>query len=137
MLLHKDGLIELRYEVANDVLLMNWPDLTGITLPEIDYSIRKIIDTLRHYDIKNLLIDSRQSKLSDLSQEEYQGVLITFVQQLKTTRLQRLARISTVDSRREDVVDDTAELALKKMGIDFVFRNFAEQQAAYSWLTEK
>lgn len=137
MLLHKDGLIELKYEVANDILTMDWPDLTGFTMPEINYSIRKLIDTLRHYDIKYLLVNSQQSSVSELTRTEYQRVLMNFVQQLMTTRLQKLARISTTDTSRENVVDGIAEVALVKLGIKFEFRNFQNTDAALGWLRDK
>ncbi|HEY4650055.1 MAG TPA: hypothetical protein VIG72_01525, partial [Pontibacter sp.] len=137
MQLHKDGLIELNYNVASDILIMRWPDLTGFTMPEIDYAIRKIIDTLRHYDIKHLLVDSRFSTLSDLTRDEYQQVLVNFVQHLKTTRLQKLARICTPDASRELVIDETADLAINQLAIKFHFRNFADEVAALMWLSEK
>ncbi|NEM97646.1 hypothetical protein [Pontibacter burrus] len=137
MLLHKDGLIELNYEVANDILSMDWPDLTGFTMPEISYSIRKLIDTLRHYDIKYLLVNSQQSNVSELTRAEYQRVLMEFVQQLMNTRLQKLARISTFDISRENVVDGIAEVALIQLGIQFEFRNFQYMEAALDWLRDK
>ncbi len=137
MQLHKDGLISLEYDVVGDVLKVKWPDLSGITLPEINYSIQKMIDTLRHYDIKNLLIDSSLSQLTDVSTEDHQDMLVDLVVYLKTTRIRKLARIQTLDNTRESVVDSVADEAVNRIGIDFEFRNFVNEQLAYNWLKQE
>lgn len=136
MLLHKDGLIELNYDVRSDILSVRWPDLNGITISELEFSITKLVDTLRHYDIKNLLIDSRSSKIADITREEHLKVLLEFVKLLMTTRLEKLARIETTDIGREGVVDIAAEEAINRLGIRFDFRNFSDEVSAREWLGE-
>ncbi|MEJ8755644.1 hypothetical protein WG947_01435 [Pontibacter sp. H259] len=136
MLIHKDGLIELNYDVVNDILKVRWPDLTGFTLPEINYSLKKLIDTLRHYDIKRLFVDSQASSLTDISWEEHHTVLINFTKMLMTTRIEKMARIETKDSTREDVVAQTAEEAINELGIKFQFKNFSDEGPALKWLCE-
>ncbi|MER2996782.1 hypothetical protein [Pontibacter populi] len=135
MLLHKDGLIELNYDVVQDILSFRWPDLSGMTMPEIDFSLKKLIDTLRHYDIKNLLVDSRQSK-TDLSKDEHLALLLRFSEYLMSTRLQKMARLATSDLSRENVVDFAVEEAVNRIGITFVFRNFTDEASALKWLGE-
>ena len=135
MLLHKDGLIELNYDVVSDVLKVKWPDLTGFTMPEINYSLTKLIDTLRHYDIKKLLVDSRTSSVADVSQEEYHNVLFGFAKKLMTTRLEKMARIETADRSRENVVTQTADEAVNNLGIQYEFQNFTDEKTALRWLT--
>ena len=135
MLIHKDGLIELNYDVVNDILKVRWPDLTGLTMPEIDYSFHKLIDTLRHYDIKRLFIDSHTSSVADISREEHHMVLLKFTKMLMTTRIEKMARIETKDSSREDVVTQTADEAIHKLGIQFQFQNFTDEHTALSWLS--
>jgi hypothetical protein len=136
MLLHKDGLIELNYDVRSDILSVRWPDLNGITISELEFSFNKLVDTLRHYDIKNLLIDSRSSKVADITREEHLKVLLDFVQLLMTTRLEKLARIETTDIGREGVVDIAAEEAINRLGIRYDFRNFSDEVSAREWLSE-
>ena len=136
MLLHKDGLIELNYDVATDVLFMQWPDVSGLTMPEIDFSLKKLIDTLRHYDIKHLFVDSRDSKMVGLTNEEHLNFLKRFTEHLMTTRLQKMARLATSDIRRENIVDVAAEEAINSLGITFEFRNFSDEATAYNWLLE-
>ena len=135
MLLHKDGLIELNYDVRSDILSVRWPDLNGITISELEFSITKLVDTLRHYDIKNLLIDSRSSKVADITREEHLKVLLDFVKLVMTTRLEKLARIETTDIGREGVVDIAAEEAINRLGIRFDFRNFSDEVSAWEWLS--
>ncbi|GAA4424100.1 hypothetical protein GCM10023188_03540 [Pontibacter saemangeumensis] len=38
MLLHKDGLIELNYDVATDILTAKWPDMMNFTTAEIRFA---------------------------------------------------------------------------------------------------
>lgn len=135
MLLHKDGLVELNYDVVQDILSFRWPDLSGMTMPEIDFSLKKLIDTLRHYDIKNLLVDSRQSK-TDLSKDDHLALLLRFSEYLMSTRLQKMARLATSDLSRENVVDFAVEEAVNRIGITFVFRNFTDEASALKWLGE-
>ena len=135
MLLHKDGLIELNYDVVSDVLKVKWPDLTGFTMPEINYSLTKLIDTLRHYDIKKVHIDSRTSSVADISKEEYHNVLLGFAKRLMTTRLEKMARIETADRSRENVVTLTADEAVNNLGIQYEFQNFTDENTALRWLT--
>ncbi|NDK55812.1 hypothetical protein [Pontibacter fetidus] len=136
MLLHKDGLIELNYDVKWDVLSVRWPDLNGITISELEFSFAKLIDTLRHYDIKNMLIDTTASKVSEITQEQHLSLLIRFVKLVMTTRLQKLARIETADAGRENVVDIAAEEAINRLGIQFDFRNFSDEVSALEWLKQ-
>jgi len=136
MLIHKDGLIELNYDVVNDILKVRWPDLTGLTMPEIDYSLSKLIDTLRHYNIKRLFIDSHTSSVADISREEHHMVLLNFTKMLMTTRIEKMARIETKDKNREDVVSQTAEEAIHELGIQFQFRNFTDERSAINWLCD-
>ena len=136
MLLHKDGLIELNYDVKSDILSVHWPDLNGITISELEFSVTKLVETLRHYDIKNLLIDSRSSKVNDISREEHLKVLLDFVRSVMTTRLEKLARIETTDIGREGIVDIAAEEAITRLGMQFEFRNFSDEASAREWLSE-
>ncbi|MBC5774751.1 hypothetical protein H8S95_11810 [Pontibacter sp. KCTC 32443] len=136
MLLHKDGLIELNYDVVHDILKVNWPDLTGATMPEINYSLKKLIDTLRHFDIKRLMVDSRGSSVADISREDHQAIIFNFAKKLMSTRLEKMARIETKDNARETVVVQTAEEAIHNLGIQYQFRNFSDELSAYKWLCE-
>jgi hypothetical protein len=135
MLLHKDGLIELKYDVVQDILSLRWPDMSGMTMPEIDFSLKKLIDTLRHYDIKNLLVDSRESK-RDLGKEEHLALMLRFSEYLTSTRLKKMARLATTDLNRENVVDYAVEEANNRLGITFEIRNFADEASALKWFRE-
>ncbi|MBJ6118340.1 hypothetical protein JAO76_09065 [Pontibacter sp. BT310] len=135
MLLHKDGLIELKYDVVLDILSLKWPDMSGMTLPEIEFSLQKLIDTLRHYDIKNLLIDSRESK-TDLDNEEHLALMLRFSEYLTSTRLKKMARLATTDLNRENIVDYAVGETNNRLGITFEIRNFADEAGALKWLRE-
>lgn len=61
MILHQDLLLELVYDVRTDILSVKWPDIKDVSVSELEYSFQKLLDTISHYDIKRLLIDSSKS----------------------------------------------------------------------------
>ncbi|WP_347158848.1 hypothetical protein [Pontibacter chitinilyticus] len=135
MLLHKDGLIELNYEVATDILTVCWPDMTGFTRSEIGYALQKLIDTLKHYDIKKLLIDAR-SRVVELPEEEYADLMLDFSRNLLSTRLMKVARLQTLDMSREKKVERATAKVEKQVQIDIPYKSFADEVSALAWLRE-
>ncbi len=56
MILFVNSVIKLNYEPATDIAVVEYPDLHDYLLPEIKHSIDKMVDVIRNYDIKNLLL---------------------------------------------------------------------------------
>ncbi len=52
MILHQDLLLELVYDVRTDILSVKWPDIKDVSVSELEYSFKKLLDTISHYDIK-------------------------------------------------------------------------------------
>jgi len=133
MLLHKDGLIELNYEVATDTLTVSWPDMTTFTLSEIRFALTTIIDTLKHYDIKKLLIDTR-ANVVEITDEAYAELMLQFSRDLTTTRLQKVARLHAVNPAHEKRVARVTKSVNEAVNLSIDFNSFTDEFSALSWL---
>ncbi|WP_207431892.1 hypothetical protein [Sabulibacter ruber] len=136
MLLYKDGLLELNYEVTTDILSVRWPDLKFFSIAEIQYSLNKLVDALKHYDIKKLLIDSTSSTV-EISEEEQKTIAYKFALMLQGTRVQKVARIINPDIKREQRSQKISGELTKEMTFTIQFENFPDQASALSWLSAK
>jgi hypothetical protein len=136
MILHRDGLIELRYDAATDILSVRWPDSRNASKAELQFSIAKLIDTLRHYDIKKLFIDASEN-VENVSDEEYREMNQKFAEDLvSSTHLQKIARIGAPNAIRQKIVEDIAGAELEKRQSKLSFREFGDEQSALEWLQQ-
>ncbi|QCR22868.1 hypothetical protein [Pontibacter sp. SGAir0037] len=130
MILYSNGIVQLDYDPATDILFMQWPDFHQFVLPEVKQSLDIILETIRNYDVKKLLIDS-SGTVVDLSDSDYKPIMVKFVQNLMQTRLVKMARILSADITREERVNQVEQETKPR----FVFRNFQTKEAALEWLT--
>ena len=135
MILFKNHLVELTYEVKHDLLLIYWPHLNQEDLLELEFVFSQVIDTLNHYDIKHLLIDSSQS-LVEIDEFTYKALLFQFVQRLSTTRLKKMARIMSESTVRENRLKGYAQEMEVQQLFTFSFAEFENKLTAVSWLTK-
>lgn len=136
MLLHKDGLIELNYDVATDILTAKWPDMMNFTTAEIRFAFKKIVDTLKHYDIKKLLVDSR-SNVVEITDEAYTVLALEFTRDLKTSRVKKVARLQTLDPAREKrAAHVTQQVQAQLQSGEQRYGSFPTVQSALEWLRE-
>ena len=132
MILFRNGLITLEYDPAADILFVDWPDILPYNLTDVRETLLVLLDTIRVYDIKNILIDSRRSVV-ELNEEEHEALMLDFARDLKSTRLQRMARLRTNDPVRESRVT----LARKKSGTSIDYQEFKDEAAAMEWLKSR
>ena len=64
MVLFDNSLIRLDYNPATDILEVEYPDLYDYLLSEIRRSIDTLLDTVKNYDVKRLLLDSTRTIIS-------------------------------------------------------------------------
>lgn len=133
MILHKDGLIELNYDVKDDILSVKWPDITNFIKSEAQYSFKLLIDAIRHYDVKKLLIDSRHNVV-EIPDPEYQTLMLQFSHDLVATRLQKIARIVSFDVNREQKVQAVSEQIRPQLKTTLHTQNFQTEAEALAWL---
>ena len=125
------GMITLDYNPVTDVLVSDMPDAKQFGLAEVSFCLGLIVENIRNYDIKHLLLDSSKST-TDLEDNAYQAIATQFGQDLRRTRLKRIARVSTNDAGREaKAAKATAEL---KLNLPIQVKSFTNQAEAIEWL---
>jgi hypothetical protein len=77
-------------------------------VPEIRQALKILVEHIKSYDIKRLLIDSSKASL-EIPGAEYKGILREFGQNVMQTRPEEMARILTPNSTREDKVEETRQ----------------------------
>ena len=122
--------IRLDYNPTTDVLLIDWPNMHDYSLPEVKYIIDEIVETVKHYDIKRILTDTRQSVIT-VDSAEYAGIINQLALDLANTRLQKFARITTPDPNRERIARDAAALVVGAIQ----YKGFENSEEAIKWLT--
>lgn len=125
-------LIKLDYNPSTDVLSVKWPDFNGFSLDESLETISVVLKTIRHYDVKRLLIDSRNTVVN-ISKEQYSEIAADFAKEMiTTTRLEKVARIQSIDVMREEQVKGMS----KNYQTPIAFKTFASEIEAVLWLNE-
>ncbi|WP_192820241.1 hypothetical protein [Rufibacter sp. LB8] len=133
MLLYKDSLVELQYEVATDVLSMEWPDVTGFSKSEISHYLQKVIDTLKHYDVRRYLIDSRHNKV-EVTETEQKNIAYQFSTELLKTRVNKMARVVGQNTEKERRVENMRQQLVAELPFEMEYQEFTDMATALSWL---
>ena len=129
MIIFQNGFIKLDYDPTTDIMFVDMPTVNSLELPEVRQALRIIVEHVRNYDVKNLLVDARKTEV-EVTEESYASLLAEFSRHLMATRLQKLARIVTASAVRENVVRSVYDQ--QKLSIDF--RSFTELAPAVEWL---
>lgn len=124
-----NNFIKLEYDPGTDVLFVEWPNVHDYSKVEVTFILDEIVETVKNYDIKNLLTDTRHSHVT-LSDHEYAGILNQLAINLTTTRLQKFARLSGSIPNREKLAYEAA--ALVKDTIQY--KSFDDRDSALAWL---
>ncbi|WP_018479001.1 hypothetical protein [Pontibacter roseus] len=133
MILYEDSVVRLDYSPANDVVELVWPDMQQVYLPEIKRALAKTVEVIRIYDVKNLLLDASQATIA-ASTEESQAVSLALAKELMGTRLQRLARVESLDSAREQAIKSQLEELSKALQLTYDIQSFSDKASALAWL---
>ncbi|WP_114777431.1 hypothetical protein [Botryobacter ruber] len=121
-------LITLDYNPAKDVLIVEWPDIQEFSITEVKHSLQDIINTVKFYDVKNLLVDSRKAVIG-VSKEEYTTIASGFIKELSGTRIQKVARLESNNKVKEAQVKEISPLITA-----IAFQNFSDFNEALRWL---
>lgn len=132
MILYQNALMKLDYSPQTDILSVEWPSFDPYSLPEIKQTLHRLVEAIRTYDVKNLLLDSSKTKIG-VSETEYLAVVGQFQADLMKTRLQRIARIISGDSEREKKVEKMKEENQSAIQLE----SFSSKTEALEWLTGK
>ena len=136
MILYEDGLLKLDYDVATDILYLPCPDIYTYELVHVQKAFAVVVEVLNNYDIKKLLFDSSISRL-DISAEQYNQLVMDLALGLNKTRLQKLARVSSVDAGRENWMALFLTNAASRIFLSYTIQNFKSKPVAMDWLIHK
>ena len=135
MILYENSIIKLDYNPATDILVVKYPDLHNYLLPEIRHSIDILVETVKNYDIKKVLLDSTNTVVS-VSAEESRDVALYLAAGLVQTRVVKLARVQS----RSEVVETRAKgniaLVQQTQSLPFLLKNLSTTEEAMAWLEE-
>ncbi|MEJ8756078.1 hypothetical protein WG947_03660 [Pontibacter sp. H259] len=135
MTLHKDGLIVMEYDVATDTLVAKWIASKTSNSLELGYTMKLLVDKVRSYDIKKLLLDAREDVVG-ITDEEYVEINVKFAHNLATTRLVRVARLGTTNINRENFVKSLVEDVQSSTQTSLIYKEFNNEATALEWLQD-
>ncbi|MFD3001358.1 hypothetical protein ACFS7Z_13370 [Pontibacter toksunensis] len=125
-----DPVVKLDYDPARDVLFVAWPDFSEYTVSEAEYVLSVVIETVRTYDIKYLVTDTR-NRMVQVPDSRYKAIILQFAKDLVGTRLQKLARVVTESTAREKPISEVRQ----ETNLTIPMRNFGSVEEAMDWLT--
>ncbi|RNI29087.1 hypothetical protein [Rufibacter latericius] len=129
MVIYNSGFLILDYDPTTDILTVSFPPVDDILFPEISRSFGLIVEHARNYDIKKVLIDARNTQV-DLQEVEFAVVIEEFVRYLSTTRVEKIARLSSPSFFRENLV----EKVFMENHSHIQFQSFNDSEVAIEWL---
>lgn len=134
MILFENSFFKLDYDPATDILEVAYPDLHGYLLPEIKHSITILVETVKNYDIKKMLLDSSKVALS-VSEEDSREVSTYLASGLATTRIQKLARLQSPSKIVETTAQENMKHIQASISLPFQLQNFTNKREAVQWLS--
>ena len=136
MILFKNSVISLNYNPAADILEVGYPDLHGFLLSEIKHSIDIMIDNVRNYDVKRVLLDSTKTVIS-VSEEESRQVALYLAAGLMRTRVQKVARLQSASNAVETTAQGNIKHIRETQALPFDLKNFTSRAEAVAWLASQ
>lgn len=136
MILFKNSVINLDYNPATDILEVAYPDLHGFLLPEIKHSIDIMIDNVKNYDVKRVLLDSTRTIIS-VGEEESRQVAFYLAAGLMQTRVQRVARLQSASISVETTAQANIKHIKESQTLPFELKNFTSKVEAVAWLASR
>jgi len=133
MILFQNSIVKLDYNPATDILEIEYPDLHGYLLLEIKHNINIIVDIIKSYDVKKLILDSTRTVIA-VSEEESKEVAMYLAAGIMTTRVQKVARLQSLNSDVEKTAQDNVGHIERAQTLPFQIQNFTSKTEATLWL---
>lgn len=133
MILHQSSIIKLEYNPTTDILEVEYPDLEKFMLSEIRHALTLMVETIRNYDVKRLLLDASKTSVN-VSEEENTQLTLQLAKDLATTRLQKLARITPSNQYREIKAQENINQAKQSGAMPYLLESFTNRAIAIEWL---
>lgn len=136
MVLFNNSLIRLDYTPATDILAVEYPDLHDFLLADIKRSINTLVDTVKHYDVKRLMLDSTRT-ISSVSEEASKEIATYLAAGLMNTRVEKVARVQSGNVNVENTALENMKHVRQSLSLPFALRNFAGRLEAEAWLVSR
>ncbi|WP_147294299.1 hypothetical protein [Pontibacter diazotrophicus] len=136
MVLFDNSLIRLDYNPATDIMEVEYPDLHDYLLSEIKRSIDILLDTVNHYDVKRLLLDSTRTIIS-VGDKESREIATYLAAGLTKTRVQKVARVQSPSATVENTAQHNIRHISVSQKLPFELQNFSSKALALEWLGGK
>jgi hypothetical protein len=135
MILFENSILKLDYNPATDIMEVAYPDLQGYLLSEIKNSINILVDMVKNYDVKRLLLDSSKTVIS-VSEKESGEISRHLATGLMNTRLKKLARVQSPSSTVETTAQENMKHVQEALTLPFHLQSFSSKADAMEWLTK-
>lgn len=135
MILLQNSILRLEYDPATDILQVRYPDLQRYHMSEIKHSLQIMVQTIRNYDVRKLLLDARTTSV-EIDDEENRQLTMELTAMLSATRLAKVARLQPFDPENEERAQRNIEEARKTGALSYEVATFATPAAALKWLKE-
>ena len=136
MILEQTSVITLDYNPATDILQVDYPDVVAFQLPEIERSLKLLVNAIRNYDVKKLLLDASKTTI-EVSPEENTAVTLQLAADLVNTRLQKVARIQPADNQRETMAQNNINQVKLSGLLPYQLQTFTNKSDAMAWLVNR
>ena len=134
MILLHNSILKLDYNPATDILDIDYPDLHGFLVLEIKHNIDNMVEIIKNYDIKKVLLDSTKTVIS-VSAEESKQVSAYLATGFMKTRIQKVARLQSLSSHVESTAQNNIKHIHQVLTLPFNLQNFTNKPDAISWLS--
>lgn len=126
----------LDYEPTTDILTVDWPNIEKYQFSQVKQTLETLVDYVRNYDVKYLLIDASQTTSSPelVESPEYKQIIFEFVSGLTKTRLKKSARITAKDKIREAKTQELSKQVVQKANLLIQNKDFNNKEEAIAWL---
>jgi hypothetical protein len=133
MILLENGVLRLEYDPATDILQVRYPDLSSFLLSEIRHSLKIMVETIRNYDVRKLLLDASHTAI-EVSNEENRELTMELASMLANTRLLKVARVQPFDAKKEMRAQENIEAARRAGLLPYEVSTFSNRMEAIHWL---
>ena len=129
MILFQNSLIKLIYNPATDILSVDMPSVNYDIATEYSRSLDIIVENVKNYDVKKLLIDASKSEI-EIDLDKFADLITKFSLDLKASRLEKVSRVVSADQERENIVQQIIEEVQPVP----LYNSFTDYKVAMGWL---
>lgn len=135
MILLENSILRLDYNPATDILEVEYPDLHNYLLSEIKHNIDIMMEIVRSYDVKRLLLDSTRS-VSSVNADESREIATYLAAGITGTRVQKVARVQSPETAVETRAQKNIKHIRETQQLPFQLQNFTSKVDALEWLKQ-